>query len=74
MTISANTMDSLMLPEKCSGCRVGRKRKVLFYALQKGLIQTAKCFHSENLMVLLMEQQLSDFMPLLCLSPVDFMG
>lgn len=59
--------------EKCTDYRVGRK-KSYYFMLQKGLIQTAKCVHFENVLGLLTEQQPSHFMPLLYFSPLDPVG
>lgn len=49
MAIRANALDALMQLEKCTDYRVGRK-KSYYFVLQKGLIQTAKCFHFENVL------------------------
>lgn len=49
MAIRANALDALMQLEKCTDYRVGRK-KSHYFMLQKGLIQTAKCFHFENVL------------------------
>lgn len=48
MTIGAYTMNALMLLEKFSDHRVERNK--VLYVLRKGLIQTSKYFHFENVM------------------------